>query len=67
MEQSNHQSLTTPVAQGTPVSESCTEKTAAQIYRAPALFVIGRAVDLLQGSGGAYWDSDGSYSQNSPY
>lgn len=64
MERSNYQVVTAPVTEIPSFAESGSEKTRPESYHTPQLFIIGKAVDLLQGGYGGYWDCVGGQSQN---
>ena len=62
MEHVNRQLSITPVAEGLQSSESHDAEEHVSGYRAPQLFVIGKAVDLVQGySYGKYSDGYTGY------
>lgn len=62
MEQHCSQPLGTPRVQESPSDKSRKQTAAAQAYRAPRLYIIGKAIDLIQGySCGEYSDGYTGY------
>jgi hypothetical protein len=62
MKQACHSSLITPTVQEAPSNKPCNEKAQAPGYRAPRLYIIGKAIDLVQGySYGKYSDGYTGY------
>jgi hypothetical protein len=62
MERLSHQLIITPVAEGLQFGESRDAEEHVSCYRAPQLFIIGKAVDLVQGySYGKYSDGYTGY------
>ena len=62
MKRLSRQLITTPVAEGLQPSESHDAAEHVSCYRAPQLFIIGKAVDLVQGySYGKYSDGYTGY------
>jgi hypothetical protein len=62
MKRLSHQLISTPVAERLRSSESHDTEEHVSCYRAPQLFIIGKAVDLVQGySYGKYSDGYTGY------